>query len=90
MEVSVNVHHLDSFHGHHGDLCGDCQPDASNVLYLNINCFLKGFKPKVKQSEQDEVDHLLCEAGLVLLHPFLLLGLFPLFEDGSEVELVVA
>ena len=28
MEVSVDVHHLDSFHGHHGDLRGDCQPDA--------------------------------------------------------------
>ena len=26
VDVSIDVHHLDSFHGHHGDLCGDCQP----------------------------------------------------------------
>ena len=28
MEVSVDVHHFDSFHGQHCDLRGDCQPDA--------------------------------------------------------------
>ena len=28
VEVSVDVHHFDSFHGFHSDLRGDCQPDA--------------------------------------------------------------
>ena len=46
--------------------------------------------PQVQDGEQDEVDHLLHEAGLVLFPSLLLLGFFPMFEDGSKVKLVVA
>ena len=48
------------------------------------------YKPQVHHSEHDEVDHLLCEAGLVLLLPLFNFGFFPTFEDGSKVKLIKA
>ena len=48
------------------------------------------YKPQVQHSEYDEVDHLLCEAGLMLLFPFFNFVFFPIFEDGSKVKLIKA
>ena len=61
-----------------------------NSYIQDLIILLKDFKPKVQHGEQDEVDHLLCEAWLVLLPLFLLLGFVTMFKDGSKVELVVA
>ena len=89
MDVSVGVHYIDAVHGRHGDLRGDCQPEL--IIHLMIKVMdLKDCKPKVQHSEQDQVDHLLHETWLVLLPPLVDLGLFPVFEDWSKVELVVA
>ena len=38
VEVSVDVHHLDSFHGHHGDLRGDCQP-VCDIIFKSLSTF---------------------------------------------------
>ena len=40
VEVSVDVHHLDSFHGHghHGDLRGDCQP-VCDIIFKSLSNF---------------------------------------------------
>ena len=46
--------------------------------------------PQVQDGEQQEVDCLLHEAGLVLFPTLLLHGLFPMFEDWSKVKLIVA
>ena len=46
--------------------------------------------PQVQHGEQHEVDRLLHKARLVLFPSLLLHGFFPMFEDGSKVELVVA
>ena len=88
MEVPVDVHHLDAVLGLHGDLCGDRQPVLEILILLIYGLTVQ--KPQVQHGEQDEVDHLLCEAGLVLLPPLFDLGLVPMFEERSKVKLVVA
>ena len=58
----------------------------SRIKTMNLNDDI----PQVQDGEQDEVDCLLHEARLVLFPSLLLLGFFPMFEDGSKVKLVVA
>ena len=40
VEVSIDVHHLDSFHGHHGDLRGDRQPVLKILMlkFMTLQC----------------------------------------------------